>query len=103
MRFRLSTKAQADLDGIRAYTLETWGRAQWLAYYRDIAAAFERIAAEPKSGRRRDAFRPGLRSVMCRAHVVFYLELDGGVIGVARILHGARNAVALDWSDRAGF
>ena len=29
--FRLSTAAAGDLDGIRAYTLERWGRAQWLA------------------------------------------------------------------------
>jgi toxin ParE1/3/4 len=84
--FRLSTAAAGDLDGIRAFTLERWGRAQWLAYYGALARTFERIAAEPGTGRRRDGFRPGMRSVPCRAHVVFYVELGGGVIGIVRVL-----------------
>ena len=44
-------------------------------------AAFERIVAESGIGRRRDAFRSGPRSGSCGAHVVYYLALDGGVIG----------------------
>jgi toxin ParE1/3/4 len=92
--FRLSTAAAGDLDGIRAYTLERWGRAQWLAYYGAMAGTFERIAAEPGTGRR-DGFRPGMRSVPCRAHVVFYVELGGGVIGIVPVLHARQNAAAL--------
>ena len=99
MGFRLSSAAEADLAGIRAFTLERWGRAQWLAYRSDLAAAFERIAAEPGIGRRRDAFRPGLRSVPCGAHVVFYLALDDGVVGIVRVLHARQNAAALRWSE----
>lgn len=51
------------------------------------------------AGRRRDAFRPGLRSVPCRAHVVFHVKLSAGVIGIARILHVKQNAAALRWDD----
>ena len=80
MAFRLSTMAEADLAGIRTYTLERRGRGQWLAYRGALVGAFERIAAEPGIGRRRDSFRPGLRSVPCGAHLVFYLELDDGVV-----------------------
>jgi toxin ParE1/3/4 len=101
--FRLSTAAKADLDGIRAYTLERWGRAQWLAYYREIARTLERIAAESGTGRRRDGFRPGMRSVPCRAHVVFYVELDGSGIGIVRILHARQNAAALRWDEENEF
>jgi plasmid stabilization system protein ParE len=43
-----------------------------------------------------------MRSVPCRAHVVFYLELSGGVVGVARILHARQNAAALRWDDTGG-
>ena len=102
MAFRLSTAAEADLAGMRAFTLERWGREQWLAYRGGLVAAFERIAAEPGIGRRRDAFRPGMRSVPCGAHVVFYLELDGGVIGIVRVLHARQNAAALRWSEGMG-
>ena len=99
MPFRLSTAASGDLDGIRAYTLERWGREQWLANCGELARTFERIAAEPGTGRRRDGFRPGMRSVPCRAHVVFYVELGGGVIGIVRVLHARQNAAALGWDE----
>ena len=99
MRFRLSTAAAGDLDGIRAFTLERWGRAQWLAYYGELARTFERIAAEPRTGRRRDGFRLGMRSVPCRAHVVFYVELVDGVIGIVRVLHARQNAAAMRWEE----
>ena len=99
MRFRLSTAAEADLAGIRDFTLERWGRAQWLAYRGTLIDCFARIAAEPGIGRRRAAFRPGMRSVPCGAHVVFHLELDGGAIGIVRVLHARQNAAALRWSE----
>ncbi len=99
MPFRLSTAAAEDLEEIRAYTLERWGRAQWLAYYGELARTFERIAADPGTGRRRDGFRPGMRSVRCRAHVVFYLEFGDGMIGIVRVLHARRNAAALRWEE----
>lgn len=99
MRFRLSTAAEADLAGIRAFTLERWGRPQWLAYRGTLVDCFERIAADPDIGRSRDAFRPGMRSVSCGAHVVFYLALEGGVIGIVRVLHARQNAAALRWSE----
>lgn len=98
-RFRLSTAAQADLEGIRAHTVDTWGEAQWFAYFRDLTLVFERISDEPGLGRRREAFRAGMRSIPCRSHVVFYLALGDGVIGVARILHAKQNAAALRWDD----
>lgn len=93
MAFRLSTAAEADLAGMRAFTLERWGREQWTACRGGLVAAFERIAAEPGIGRRRDAFRPGMRSVPCGAHVRFYLELE--VVRVIRVLHARENAAAL--------
>ncbi len=57
VRFRLSKAAASGLDGFRAW----WGRAQRLAYCGELARTFERIAAEPETGRRRDGFRPGMR------------------------------------------
>jgi toxin ParE1/3/4 len=98
----LTAAAAADLENIRAYTEEHWGEAQWLAYFGDILTAFERIAAFPNSGRRRDAFVPGLRSVPCREHVIFYLPDVNGAVVVQRVLHAAQSAEALRWADRTG-
>jgi toxin ParE1/3/4 len=76
----LTAAAEADLAEIRTYTEEAWGETQWLAYFGDILEAFERIAVFPQSGRARDAISPGLRSVRCREHVIFYLPDVGGVV-----------------------
>ncbi len=98
----LTPAAEADLAEIRTYTEEAWGEAQWLVYFADILAAFERIAVFPLSGRARGTFVPGLRSAQCREHVIFYLPDVGGTVVVQRILHGARNAAALNWGERRG-
>ena len=98
---RLSTPARTDLTDIYSFTVERFGEEGWRACRRGLAAAFERIAAEPGCGRARDGFRPGLRSVPCEELVVFYLELAGGTVGVVRVLHAQGNAAALAWSEGA--
>ena len=95
----LSTAAAGDLDGIRVFTLERCGRAQWLAYYGELARTFERIAVEPGTGWGRERFRLEMRSVPCRAHVVFYVELGGAVVGIVRVLRARQNAAALRWEE----
>ncbi|TNF17963.1 MAG: type II toxin-antitoxin system RelE/ParE family toxin [Rhodobacteraceae bacterium] len=97
MTLRLSGLARADLEDIRAYTVDTWGRAQWLAYYRQLVTAFERITADPGIGRDRSLFVPGMRSVNCQRHVIFYQRLDAarGAVVILRIVHQRRNMPAL--------
>ncbi|MXY65534.1 MAG: type II toxin-antitoxin system RelE/ParE family toxin [Gammaproteobacteria bacterium] len=77
MTIRLSGPARRDLDGIRSYTVETWGREQWLKYYRGMVDAFEEIAADPDGGRDRSLFAAGLRSVNYGRHVIFFARLAG--------------------------
>ena len=97
MTIRLSGRARADLEEIRAYTVETWGRDQWLAYYRQLVTAFERITGDPDAGRDRSLFVPGMRSVNCQRHVIFYKRLDAadGAAVILRIVHQRRNMPAL--------
>lgn len=47
MTIRLSRQARRDVDETRRYTVETWGREQWLTYYEGLVHTFERIAADP--------------------------------------------------------
>lgn len=102
MPFRLSTAATVISAGCGPSRWNGGGETQWLAYFGDILAAFERIVAFPQSGRARDAFAPGMRSVRCREHVIFYLPGVGTAVVAQRLAHGARNAEALDWSERNG-
>ena len=97
MAIRLSKRAVADLQEIRAYTIDNWGREQWLIYYRRIVAAFERIAAKPEIGKDRSLFASGMRSIDCEKHIIFYRQLKatGGKPVVLHIVHQSRNLPAL--------
>jgi toxin ParE1/3/4 len=97
----LSRLARADLEDIRRYTVETWGRAQWLAYYRKLVQGFETIAKNPEVGRDRSLFVPGMRSLNCERHVIFYQRLDAanGAPVVLRIVHQKRHLPALVYYD----
>ena len=101
MAIRLSRLARADLDEIRTYTIESWGRQQWLLYYRQLVRAFERIAANPEAGRDRSLFVSGMRSIQCGKHVVFYkgVAVAGGAPVVIRIVHQKRHMPALVYYD----
>lgn len=98
---RLSRQARADLEDIRRYTIETWGRPQWLAYYRKLVQSFEFIARNPEAGRDRSLFVSGMRSLNCEKHVIFYQRLDAanGAPVVLRIVHQRRHLSALVYYD----
>ena len=101
---RLSRQARWDLDEIRRYTVETWGREQWLTYYEGLVRTFERIAAEPDSGRDRSLFAPGLRSLTYRRHLVFFARIAaaGDAPVIVRIVHQRRNLPALVYFEEIG-
>ena len=104
MTIRLSRLAGRDLDDIRRYTVETWGRDRWLRYYRGMVAAFEGIAADPDDGRDRSLFAAGLRSVNYRQHVVFFARIAAasGEPVILRIVHRRRNMPALVYFEDIG-
>lgn len=101
MTLKLTHLAQQDLEDIRSYTLEQWGRAQWLAYYRGLVRAFEAIEANPMSGRSRDLFRNGMRSINYGRHIIFFslVAAAGGKPVVLRILHQRRHLPAMIYYD----
>jgi len=97
MSIKLADLAQQDLDDIRRYTVEVWGREQWLEYYRGLVMAFERISADPKVGRDRRLFVEGMRSVNFEKHVIFFKSLksaDNAPV-ILRIIHQRRHMPAL--------
>ncbi|MCE2483271.1 MAG: type II toxin-antitoxin system RelE/ParE family toxin [Alphaproteobacteria bacterium] len=104
MTIRLSRLARRDLDDIRRHTVETWGRARWLTYYRGLVRAFEAIAANPDGGRDRSLFAAGLRSVDYKSHVIFFARIAaaGGEPVVLRIAHQRRNMPALVYFEDIG-
>jgi len=82
----LRPAAWADLQDIARYTEATWGRRQRDLYLTAIDTKLRALAANPKTGKPRDALRAGYRSGRVGAHVVFYREVPDG-IEVVRLLH----------------
>jgi toxin ParE1/3/4 len=83
---RFSRRAEADLLGIGAYTLRTWGEDQAIRYIDDLAECCRMLAGNPALGRACGDVRPGLRRMERGRHIVFYRRETGGIL-VSRILH----------------
>lgn len=85
-KFRFSRRAKADLRGIGAYTLRTWGEDQTIRYIDDIEECCRMLAGNPKLGRACDDVGRGIRRMERGRHVIFYREDAKGIL-VSRILH----------------
>ncbi|PWK60087.1 type II toxin-antitoxin system RelE/ParE family toxin [Roseicyclus mahoneyensis] len=79
-------EADADLDGIWAYTLEQWGLQQALKYDADLTRRIEGLATGATASRRAEEVGPGLRRALVGSHVVFFRE-DAAAVTVVRVLH----------------
>lgn len=84
--YRLTPAAQQDLSSIWDFTEERWDARQAETYVREIQAAIERIAADPRRGRSRNEIRQGYLGYAIGSHTIFYLSRTDG-IDVIRILH----------------
>jgi toxin ParE1/3/4 len=86
-RYTLSPRTQADIEEIWDYTEARWSRDQAEVYIRQIKAAVETLAADPRRGRTCDDVRAGYRKYPVGSHVLFYRMTPNG-IDIVRILHG---------------
>jgi len=86
MSFRLTPAARADLSSIWDYTEEHWDAHQAETYIRELHAAMERVAEDPRRGRPCDEIRAGYRKYAIGSHLIFYVVPDDGV-DVVRVLH----------------
>ena len=84
--FRYSRRAEADLLGIAAYTLRTWGEDQAIRYVNDLEEFSQMLADIPSLGRKCDHIRAGLRRAEIGKHVLFYREVESGIL-ISRIRH----------------
>jgi toxin ParE1/3/4 len=97
MAIKLSNRARQDLEDIRRYTVDSWGRDQWLKYYRGLVSVFEDIQDNPDRGRKRDLFYEGMLSRNYEKHVIFFMPIEAanGDPIILRIVHQRRNLPAL--------
>ena len=99
--YRLSGKADADLEGIYEYTILNFGLAQARDYLNGLHERFARLAEQPMLGRSVSRLSSGLRRHAYRSHVMFYLPQDGGVT-IVRVLHRCMDAPRHLQEDEGG-
>ena len=84
--FRLSPKAQRDIEDIFEYTVRQWSVAQALHYTDILEAACASLAEAPLRSQDCAAIRPGYRRRNVAQHVIYFKRMDYG-IAIIRILH----------------
>lgn len=98
-QLRLTAAALADLEDIRRFTIDTWGREQWLRYFAGLEAVFARLRGHPGEGRAMARLAPGVRVVVYRSHRVFFHQNRREEVVVLRVLHQKRDIDGLRWGE----
>ena len=83
--YRLSRRADADLEDIAFYGIETFGIDQALCYRDGLKARFARIAEAPHHYPRVAHIRPGYRRSVYKSHTIYYQMDEDGVL-IVRVL-----------------
>lgn len=96
MPYRLSALGEQDLDAIWSYVAEDASPATADRLIDAIIDRFELLAQQPRMGRLRPEFGPGVRSFAVENHVIYYRH-NGDVL-IARVLHGRRDQAGA-WSE----
>ena len=96
MPYRLSPRAEQDLDEVWLYVAEDASPTTADRLIDDLVDRFDLLAEQPRMGRLRPEFGPGVRSIGVENHVVYYRH--DGEVQVARVLHGRRDQAAA-WSE----
>lgn len=71
--YELTDAADADLQSIARYTIDTWGAEQAQRYGTLLEKHFQVIAKYPEKGRIFLSHRPDLRVSRCEHHYAFHL------------------------------
>ena len=85
-QFTLYPEAEADLENIWHYTVDTWNVDQAIKYIADLDSAFQLLADTPLLCREREELHPPLRIHHFQHHLIVYTETAGGIT-VVRVLH----------------
>lgn len=92
MPYRLSSRAERDLDEVWLYVAEDASPTTADRLIDEIVDRFDLLAEQPRMGRLRPEFGPGVRSISVENHVIYYR--DDGQVQIARVLHGRRDQAA---------
>jgi len=88
--YKLTAKAQQDLEQIWLYGAKTWSASQADQYIDDLALVFEMLVAMPAMARERKEFTPPVRIHVHRKNLVIYTIVEDYIL-IIRILAGQQD------------
>lgn len=88
--YRISRRAEADLDVIWHYSAKKWSPAQAERYYDHLLDSFARLTEFPQLGRFHATSMPPVRIHPTRQHLVIYTD-DAHGITILRVLGAAQD------------
>ena len=92
--YRLSRRAESDLEEIALYGIETFGIEQTIRYRDGLKAHLRAIAQAPMRYPKIDNIRPGYRRSVYERHAIYYRS-EGNRVLIVRILGRQDVATAL--------
>jgi len=97
MKLKLSGPVREDLLSLWEYIAvhDELAADRYLDHVRERAME---LLPHPELGRPRPEILPGIRSLLCRNHLIFY-RMKKGVIQILRILHGSMDLPNQDYSE----
>ncbi|WP_299548680.1 type II toxin-antitoxin system RelE/ParE family toxin [Seonamhaeicola sp.] len=88
--YKLSERADVDLEDIFDYTEFHHGANQAIKYLTDLETVFKALVVNPEIGRQRNEIKVGLYSIPEQEHIIFYRILKD-YIRIVRVLHGSKD------------
>ena len=92
MSWTLTRQADQDLVDIYMYGAREFGIDQADAYHAELERVFASLGEFPRLARLRTEFSPPVRIHPHKAHLVFYVKQDSGIL-IVRVRHGSE-----DWT-----
>lgn len=84
--YKLTVKADLDIEDIWEYTNSQWGRNQACKYLNQLEEQFFALAENPNIGKQRYELAEISMSYHYERHVIFYRKVNNG-IEILRVLH----------------
>ena len=88
--FRLTPKAETDLEDIWLYSAETWSPSQADRYLDALLAAIDTLVAMPAMARERPEFDPPVRIHPAAEHLIVY-HVEHEWLVIIRVLGSRQN------------
>lgn len=92
MKWRISSPARRDLDGVWAYTTSTWSVEQADCYIDLLTTRMVWLSRNETLWQKRDDIRDGLFSYTEGRHVTLF-ERTSSILSVVRVLHERMDVV----------